>query len=515
MIDDELFFATEEDLAAPADGNLSHKWVVIVADDEPNVHDVTELALVGFEFDGKPLHFVHANSGAEAFEAAQQYPEAAVLLLDVVMETEHAGLDVVRLIREQLNNHTVRIVLRTGQPGAAPESQVISRYDINDYKEKTELTANKLYNLMYTCLRAYRDIITIQSSQRGLERIIAASADIFKLQSLEKFTSASLDQLSFIMQINGHDPIQNSPIVIARQENDLMTIIGGTGKYAGLSGTSLQSVFPYIIHNDFTSKQEKSFHYNNNYFTIFEKTGKGSSDKILIIQDYKPKSDLDRQQIDIFSRNIAISFENIELKDAIEDAQREIIYRLGGVVETRSKETANHVRRVAKMSALLGSLAGMSPREATIFEYASPMHDIGKVGIPDAILNKPGKLTPEEWEVMKTHAYLGYDILKGSDHEILQTAAVIALEHHEKWDGSGYPFNKKGHEISIHGRVTAVADVFDALASDRCYKKSWEMDKVLALFQEQSGHHFDPDLVNLLFTHLDQFIDIRNQYKDD
>jgi HD-GYP domain-containing protein (c-di-GMP phosphodiesterase class II) len=142
------------------------------------------------------------------------------------------------------------------------------------------------------------------------------------------------------------------------------------------------------------------------------------------------------------------------------------------------------------------------------------MHDIGKVGIPDEILNKPGKLTPQEWEIMKTHAYVGYDILKGSDHEILQTAAIIALEHHEKWDGGGYPFNKRGHEISLHGRITAIADVFDALASERCYKKAWPMDKVLALFREEQGKHFDPHLVDLMFGALDDIIAIRDQYHD-
>jgi response regulator RpfG family c-di-GMP phosphodiesterase len=512
MIDDELAFIDEDlDLAG-------HKpvvaWKVIVADDEPNVHDVTQLALVDFRFDGRPLNFIHAHSAAAAFDAAQAHPDAAVLLLDVVMESEHAGLELVRRIREELCNSTIRIVLRTGQPGAAPEADVIARYDINDYKEKTELTAGKLSTLMYACLRGYRDIMTIERSKQGLERIIDASQRIFRLQSMEEFTAAVLDELAALLAIHGPQPADGIQALTATGTVGKLTVLAGSPHFEHLRGLPIEQALPPETAQriDACHKAAYSSHFGDEYVGVFK--ARAGDDKILYLRGYQPHSELDRQQLDIFARNIGVSFENIQLKEAIEDAQREIIFRLGGVVETRSKETANHVRRVAKISRLLGKAAGMTEREALIFEYASPMHDIGKVGIPDAILNKPGKLTPEEWEVMKTHAYVGYDILKGSDHEILQTAAIIALEHHEKWDGGGYPFNKRGHEITLHGRITAIADVFDALASERSYKKSWPMDKILKLFREEQGKHFDPHLVELMFDSLDDVIAIRDVYRD-
>jgi len=139
---------------------------------------------------------------------------------------------------------------------------------------------------------------------------------------------------------------------------------------------------------------------------------------------------------------------------------------------------------------------------------ASPMHDIGKIGIPDSILLKPGKLTTEEFEIMKTHAELGYNILKTSKRDMLKAAAIVAHEHHEKWDGSGYPFNKKGDDIHIYGRVSAVADVFDALYHKRCYKEAWPLEDILKLFKEESGKHFDPKLVNILLNNTDKYIKI-------
>jgi response regulator RpfG family c-di-GMP phosphodiesterase len=182
--------------------------------------------------------------------------------------------------------------------------------------------------------------------------------------------------------------------------------------------------------------------------------------------------------------------------------------------ESRSKETGNHVKRVADYSRILALKWGMPLDEAEILKMASPMHDIGKVGIPDAILKKPGKLTPEEYEVMKSHSPLGYDMLKNSKRNILQAAAIVAGEHHEKYDGTGYPNGTKGEDIHIYGRITAIADVFDALASDRVYKKAWPLEDVLNLFKEQKGKHFDPRLIELFLENLDEFLEVRDKYQD-
>ena len=206
--------------------------------------------------------------------------------------------------------------------------------------------------------------------------------------------------------------------------------------------------------------------------------------------------------------------EIINLNKEIEKTQKEIIYTMGEIGETRSKETGNHVKRVAEYSKLLAKLYGLSEEESEKLKMASPMHDIGKVAIADNILNKPGKLTFDEFGIMQKHAQLGYEMLSKSDRPIIQAAAIVAKEHHEKWDGSGYPKGLSGQNIHIYGRITAVADVFDALGSQRVYKKAWELDKILELFKEESGKHFDPDLIKLFLDNLDDFLTIKDKYKD-
>lgn len=206
--------------------------------------------------------------------------------------------------------------------------------------------------------------------------------------------------------------------------------------------------------------------------------------------------------------------EVIKLHEELEDTQREIIYKMGEIGESRSNETGNHVKRVANYSKLLATLYGLNEKECDILFTASPMHDIGKVGIPDAILNKAGKLDDDEWKIMRKHCVIGYNILKNSKREILKAAAIVAMEHHEKWDGTGYPRKIKEKEIHIYGRITAIADVFDALGSDRCYKKAWEDEKIFEFIRNQKAKHFDPELVDLFFENIDKFIEIRDRYKD-
>ena len=199
----------------------------------------------------------------------------------------------------------------------------------------------------------------------------------------------------------------------------------------------------------------------------------------------------------------------------IENTQKEIIFTMGAAGELRSKETGQHVKRVAEYSKLLAILYGLKEEEAELIKLASPMHDIGKVGIPDNILHKPGKLTVKEFVIMKTHAQLGYNMLKGSNRTILKSASIVAHEHHEKYNGRGYPRGLKGEDIHIFGRITAIADVFDALGSERSYKKAWPDKKILQLFKDERGEHFDPKLIDLFIKNKKQFYKIRDMYKEE
>lgn len=206
--------------------------------------------------------------------------------------------------------------------------------------------------------------------------------------------------------------------------------------------------------------------------------------------------------------------EVISLNKDIKETQKEIIFTMGAIGEGRCKETGNHVSRVAEYSRILAEYFGMDKFNAEMLKEASPMHDIGKIGIADSILNKPGRLTDEEREIMNTHVTLGYEMLRHTDKKLLKIAATIAHEHHEKWDGSGYPTGLKGEDISIYGRVTAIADVFDALGSNRSYKKAWKDEDIFEMFKKEKGKHFDPTLVDIFLENIDDFLEVRDKFYD-
>ncbi len=222
----------------------------------------------------------------------------------------------------------------------------------------------------------------------------------------------------------------------------------------------------------------------------------------------------DMQRLMLASTYAAETLVSAKLTQEIEATQREVIFTMGAVGESRSKETGNHVKRVAEYSKILALAYGLREKEAETLKQVSPMHDIGKVAIPDSILNKPGRFDAHERVIMETHAALGYEMLKKSDRPLLKAASIVAYEHHEKWNGTGYPNRLKAEEIHIYGRITALADVFDALGSDRCYKKAWDDERIFNLFREERGEHFDPKLIDIFFDNLNKFLEIRETFKD-
>ena len=194
--------------------------------------------------------------------------------------------------------------------------------------------------------------------------------------------------------------------------------------------------------------------------------------------------------------------------------QVDIIHHLARAAEYRDNETGMHVIRMSKLCERVAQGAGLSDQECYLIRHASPMHDIGKIGIPDHILLKPGKLTREEWAVMKTHSEIGALILSGSESEFLQMAEVIAGTHHERWDGTGYPKGLKGEEIPIASRIVTVCDVFDALTSDRPYKKAWSVEDAVSEMESQRGKLFDPRILDVFLQLLPEVIEISREFAD-
>lgn len=212
----------------------------------------------------------------------------------------------------------------------------------------------------------------------------------------------------------------------------------------------------------------------------------------------------DLERLSLTAVYSAKTVESAMLNMELEATQREIIHILGEVSEYRSEETGDHIQRVAEISSMLAKFLGLPENEVERIRLAAPMHDLGKVGIPDAILNKPGRFTDDEYTIMKTHSEIGYNMLHNSKRQLLRFAAEIARSHHERWDGRGYPKGISGKEIPLAGRICSVADVLDALSSPRCYKQPWPEEKVKEEFLKQRGAQFQPELVDVLMEHWDE-----------
>lgn len=198
----------------------------------------------------------------------------------------------------------------------------------------------------------------------------------------------------------------------------------------------------------------------------------------------------------------------------LRESRLQIVQRLGRAAEYRDNETGAHVLRMSHVSALLARSTGWDESQCEMMLNASPMHDVGKIGIPDAILLKPGKISPEEREIMNTHAEIGADIIGSNGDRLLDMAREIALTHHEKWDGSGYPNGLAGKDIPLAGRITAIADVFDALTSSRPYKKAWPLHEAVTYMQENAGKHFDPHLITLFLSNLPEVEKILAKFRE-
>lgn len=514
-----LLFAAEE--PAVPDSGLP-PWKVLVVDDEDSVHRVTQLVLKNVTFDDRPVELIEARSAAEARRILEtEGDNIALALVDVVMETDDAGLQLIKEIRDELKNDMTRLVLRTGQPGQAPEEKVIQEYDINDYKDKTELTGTKLKTLIYSSLRSFRDIQTIDRQRKRLETVIHAIGQINQVSSLSLLASAILDQLISLLNFEP-DSIYCSTRRVYRNTTRF-TVLAATGTMQPLlhehpeDKTLMQyseNELPEELQAVFTRalQEKRSIHTEEGYIAYH--SGMSGAENLLYI---KHRSNIDedaKHLLEIFSADVISTYHTLLLKEEIQDTQAELIYILGEAVEKRSKETGAHVKRVAEISALLAQAYGTNQVFTDNLRLASPLHDLGKIAIPDAILNKPGKLDPDEWDIMQTHAEIGESMLDRSDRPVFQLAARIAGSHHEKWDGSGYPRGLSGEEIPLSGRITAVADVFDALNSRRCYKEGWPLEKTLDLMHEQSGKHFDPFLIKLFQKNLDRILDICKRFPD-
>lgn len=498
QVSDILKFAPE---IKKENKKLKDPWKILIADDEKDVHTLSKLVLSSLTFDDRHLEILEAYNGREVKKILIENPDCALILLDVVMDSDSEGLSLVKWIREQNDNQLIRIILRTGQPGDVPEKDLIINYDIDGYKEKTELTDQKLFTSVYTALRSFKDLKSLEDNKKALEDIIHSSTMLFSSNNFHEFIYRSMYHLTPLVTKREFETISTLAFEFVDTE---FKPIWGSGEFCDFTDVSqILELEEWSVLDSCAQGKSISFSKNMCGLPIIISDGR------FFIFFLKQKQDFtipDNYLLEIYLRNIEVGLEKTLLTDEIEETQKEIIYTLGDVVESRSEDTGSHVKRVGDMSYKLGKLYGFSENECELLKTSSPMHDIGKISIPESVLNKKEPLTQEEKDLMKTHTTKGYEILKGSKRKIIKSAAIIALQHHERWDGSGYPMGLEGEHIHPFARITTVVDIFDALFHERVYKKAWPVSEIVEFYKEEAGRIFDPYLAELFLENIEEFI---------
>jgi len=474
-------------------------WKLLVADDEPAVHDITKLALGGFRYRQRGLKILSAYSATEARRILQEQDDIALLLLDVVMETDDAGLKLVDFIRGELGNTALRIVLRTGQPGQAPERMVIDRYDINDYKEKTELTQTRLYSVVRTGVQAYHHIRTLSGHKQALEFMVMQAPKLFHLTSLHTFFNNLLDTLETLLpMLAGLGPVEcNAFIAYPIDKYGEFKVFLEKGKARGRREFAEGIIKTAVEH---LHTRRGGFLLPQGYILPIQ--DRNDTRAIIFIEQALEFGEYERRLLDILAMEALITFRNIDLYDLLARERNETIDMLAIAAEFKDEATGEHVKRVQKLTKLLALALGLAEGQAEHIARASLLHDIGKLAVADEILRKPTALNAEDMEIIKSHALKGYILLEG--RAAFDIEKTIAITHHEHYDGTGYPNGLKGEDIPLVGRIVALADVYDALIHSRPYKKPWPPGQVYDFIRANRGKQFDPAVVDAFFRLVEQ-----------
>jgi PAS domain S-box-containing protein len=454
---------------------------ILIVDDNPkNIQLAASVLKESIE-----AKIIFAQSAEQAYERLQEYP-ISLILLDIQMP-EIDGLTAARAIRSDIKYQEIPIIFLTASHDTETLDAAFSA-GAKDYITKP-FNANELTSRVKTHLELFCAKKQLQEnfdSQQVLLEQYKTIVDISTIMSKTDLQGNITYVNDKFCEISGYEP------------KELIGKAHRIVRHPDMSKVSFEEMWNTI--------RAKKVWYGQ------VKNRKKNGGEYIVQTVVMPILDKNNNLSEFISLRHDIT-ELVMLRREVEDTQQEIVLKLAELSEHRSKETGEHVRRVAEYAYILAKAYGINENEANILKDASPMHDIGKVSVSDNILLKPSKLTTDEFEVMKVHTTVGYGVFASSASKILRAASITAYEHHEKWDGTGYPRGLKGEDIHIYGRIVAVADVYDALSHDRVYKKAWEPAVVQEYIKEQSGKQFDPKIVECFFDNLTKIETIRDSYR--
>ncbi|HOV31804.1 MAG TPA: response regulator [Candidatus Hydrogenedens sp.] len=507
----------------------SEKEKILVVDDDLIIRELLHDLLTdeGFSVEMSP-------DGESALKLIHEHNEIVILFTDILMP-EIDGITLIHKAKE-INRDIVPIIM-TGY-ATIETARAAIREGAYDYVLKP-FNITEIKNVVNNALER-NHLVKENARLKEITKLFKISENISSMQDEEQLFRFILNAALEYTQA------RRGSILMVTEDGENLNLIASVGlpeelnrkiipiNSSTISGLVVKNIEPLLIEDTNQNTELKKYLLglkNNSFISVPLQSKKSEFMKshpltingqdVIAVLNITDKSgdeafsETDLKILKIIANHGAAAIENARLINEIDSVQREIVFTLGEIVETRSRETGSHVKRVAEYSKMLALKMGLSTKESEILRLASPLHDVGKVGIPDAILNKPGTLSPAEFEVIKTHTNIGYDMLRKAKSMVLQSAAIIALEHHERFDGNGYPTGKKGKDIHIFGRIVGIADVFDALGVERVYKKAWMLDEIKEYFSEQRGKQFDPDLVDIFFSNIEEFLLIQSRFPED
>lgn len=486
-------------------------WKILIADDDRDVHSSTRFALRGIHFKGRPLTFLHAYSGAETLKVLQENPDTALVFLDIIMETEDAGLNTAQHIRK-MGFNLVRIIFRTGFPGQAPEQKIIENYDVHDYKEKSGLTAQKLHTALISALRAYDDLGTLENHRRGLLSVLELGSS-FDFNDVQRYVARMLAEFVNLAKLG----VENI-LVVARSSTHPETtprLIAAQGAWQtdadAMDFENLPIDVVETIHNALNKRQSSS---SSGYKTLLARHQ--GIDLVLFARGEHAFERADDVLLEVFLINVCQTLNNQNTFASMAQDRNALFRDLALQADRWDDNAAASFDRLSRLVLALAKRLDttlMFPEEIDSrflhdIGTAALLHDLGNGTLPNELLAKESVYTAAERLQMQEHVAAGLHAIRVFEAEAdafgaLRLAKDIIAFHHEHVDGSGYPAGLQGNNIPFSARLFAVADVYIALTSKRPHRAALDSFAAQAAIKAGSGLQFDPRIVQALFELFD------------
>ncbi|MBN2260544.1 MAG: HD-GYP domain-containing protein [Clostridiales bacterium] len=482
------------------------EWKILLADDSNEEFKIFEMVFEDFQYCGKKTQFFHAKNADEAKRMLSDNEDLAVVLLDENLHGLQSITDIVAFIRDFLNNYKIRIIVRSKNPVILEKNKKVFEYDINEYTTNTQVTVEHLHNIIMAALKSFDESNQFFMYENGFKLILDHTNDFLYYETKSELYQNILELVTKIINNKNvkymiYDESHLKTLFFMDIDRNFREInIDDASSIIGES--EVKKVFQ-CEHNLIIDGNtvQMNFKYDNDCIHIY-------------VMNFEEFNEIERQLFWILESNLRLILKSFLSRYEMNETQEELLYTLGDVIETRSVETANHTTRVAHLSEILALKLGINEKRSKLLKITSAIHDIGKIGIRDEILNKTGKLSFLEYEEVKKHSEIGYEILRDTEEEILMVAANIARFHHERWDGKGYPIGLKGEEIDMFSRIVSLIDVYDALSHKRIYKEAWNHDAVVAYILENKGKMFDPEIVDVFMENIEEIKEVNNMYTE-